>query len=102
MNRTEIFEDYESFYAREDKLVNGVSPDFAEEHPSWEEDNVTNEGCWNCFRCQDCRSCKYCSDCRSCEFEVGVADFPRVWKLIAWVGFACVTLVYVFFKVRCP
>lgn len=31
MNKTQIFKDYKEFFNREDKEINGVSPDFAEE-----------------------------------------------------------------------
>ena len=66
MAKTEIFSDYEEFFAREDKTINGVSPEFAEEHPDWKEVNSTNVGCWCCRDCKDCRWCIDCGDCVEC------------------------------------
>jgi len=68
---TQIFNTYADFAVREDRKVNGVSPEFAEANPNWESDNASNEGCWNCRSCSYCRSCSdcsYCSDCRSCSY----------------------------------
>lgn len=75
--RTQIFTDYEAFLAREDKDVNGVSPEHAEAVPNWEEDNKTNKGCWdcdNCTSCELCVECRYCTDCVSCSKCVECED----------------------------
>ena len=44
MNKTEIFEDYKEFSEREDKFVNGVSPEFAKRYSNWRAMNSTNKG----------------------------------------------------------
>ncbi len=44
--KTEIFNTYAEFLNREDKAVNGVSPQFAKEHLDYIADNETNSGCW--------------------------------------------------------
>jgi hypothetical protein len=70
---TQIFTSYEEFLQRDNKAVNGVSPQFAAAHPGWEKDNATNEGCWNCrfcaecTACIDCLACTLCVDCVSCN-----------------------------------
>ena len=46
MYKTQIFETYQDFLSREDKEINGVSPEFAEANPNYKEDNKTNKGCW--------------------------------------------------------
>ena len=75
MNKTQIFESYGHFLDREDKSVNGVSPDFAFVHPDYYADNFTNTGCWNCLACRYCDNCIYCSyshhltDCATCSFS---------------------------------
>lgn len=56
--KTEIFKSYLEFLRREDKTVNGVSPEFAEKHPDYEKQNATNKGCWDCSRCSGCSSAK--------------------------------------------
>lgn len=52
--KTEIFKTYRDFLNREDKTLNGVSPEFAKKHPDYEKQNETNRGCWNCSDCSDC------------------------------------------------
>jgi len=64
--KTQIFSTYGNFLSREDKTVNGVSPEFAAQHPNWEQDNKTNTGCWNCTTSEGCRDCKECVSCRGC------------------------------------
>jgi len=64
---TQIFTDLEAFKARDDKKINGVSPEHAATHLNWESDNATNNGCWNCSSCSYCSYCSYCSSCRSCS-----------------------------------
>lgn len=71
--KTRIFKSYEEFLDRSDKSINGVSIEFAIDNPEWEEMNITNTGCWNCYLCFDCYfcdSCKYCTYCRDCTLCV--------------------------------
>lgn len=49
---TQVFETYTDFLEREDKKINGVSPNFA---GVCDDSNV---GCWNCVDCTDCKDCK--------------------------------------------
>lgn len=71
---TQIFVDYKTFHERSDKIVNGVSSLFVEDHPDFVGENDTNTGCWNCsdcIRCSDCagcRDCWHCSDCYHCVY----------------------------------
>ena len=65
---TQIFNSYEEFLQRQDKAINGVSPEFASTHPDYSEQNETNLGCWNCRYCSDCRYCRYCSYCSYCSY----------------------------------
>lgn len=51
---TLIFKSFEEFQQREDKSVNGVSQEFADNHTYFEADNETNKGCWNCTLCTLC------------------------------------------------
>ena len=67
--KTQIFENYEAFLRRDDLKINGVSQVFATVHPNYEQQNETNEGCWNCsdcFRCSDCYGCFRCFRCSDC------------------------------------
>lgn len=45
--KTQIFKDYSEFLNREDKNLNGVTQQFADQNPNWAEER-NNEGCWNC------------------------------------------------------
>lgn len=63
MARTEIFETKFDFEQRENKEINGVSPEFAKENKNWRSINENNEGCWNCF------NCCYCSNCSDCTYS---------------------------------
>jgi hypothetical protein len=63
---TQIFKTYKDFLMRDDETVNGVSPDFAREHPNWDADNSTNIGCWNCINCHNCNGCDDCNGCNYC------------------------------------
>lgn len=65
--KTKIFKNYKDFLRREDKSINGVSPKFAKNHPSFEENNESNVGCWCCYRCDTCYGCKGCNDCYQCS-----------------------------------
>ena len=64
---TLVFESYAAFLSREDKNINGVSPEFAKNNPRFEADNEINEGCWNCSGCFDCSDCSDCFDCSDCS-----------------------------------
>ena len=80
---TKIFKDIYEFWAREDRKLNGVSQEFANENPDYEKQNETNEGCWNCSdcsgcsRCSDCSDCSGCSDCSDCSRCSGCSDCSR-------------------------
>ena len=64
MKTTRIYKSYEDFLERKDQDENGVSENFAAEHPDFEEQNEINTGCWNC---KSCKSCEYCAACESRE-----------------------------------
>ena len=66
---TKIFKNYEDFLNREDKRINGVTPDFLKENNTNLKDlNLTNcEGCFNCDNCFNCFNCEDCVDCRNCD-----------------------------------
>jgi hypothetical protein len=68
MMATNIYDSYEKFLARDDKKDNGVSVDFAANYTmqtanprSWDLDNESNEGCWNCLDCSHLTDCSYCT-----------------------------------------
>ena len=72
---TQIFENHKAFTERENKSVNGVSPEFAAENPEWDIESE-NKGCWNCshcsrcygcYGCYGCSHCSHCSDCSHCS-----------------------------------
>ena len=67
MKNTQVFKNFIDFYHREDKSINGVSPEFAIKYPDYEQDNHTNMGCWNCRDCEDCTDCYDCVDCYECD-----------------------------------
>ena len=64
---TEIYNSYGDFLQREDKTLNGVSPDFAARNPGFVEDNSTNKGCWNTWGSSECSYCWSCDGCHRCE-----------------------------------
>ena len=64
--KTQIYDTIQDFWNREDKTTNGVSKEFSEANPRWEEERE-NEGCWNCSRCFDCSDCFGCSRCSDCS-----------------------------------
>ena len=64
--KTQIFKSYSEFLSRKDKTVNGVSEGFAELHPNFEKENLTNVGCWNCSDCDLCTNCCDCFACSAC------------------------------------
>jgi hypothetical protein len=63
---TQIFNYYAELLTREDKIINGVSPAFAETNPEWAEMNADNVGCWDCRYCDRCSFCTHCSHCVEC------------------------------------
>ena len=63
MAKTKIFENYDSFFKREDKSINGVTEHFAKKHSIDLDLDNENYGCWNC---KGCRYCEYCKDCMGC------------------------------------
>ncbi len=65
--RTVIFKTYEDFQNRTNKLLNGVSPEFANTSPDYHCMNLTNVGCWDCVDCTNCSYCEYCTDSVDCE-----------------------------------
>jgi len=46
---TQIFKNYDDFFERQDKNINGVSEEFAKKFPNYAEMNQTNTGCWDCY-----------------------------------------------------
>lgn len=69
MNKTLIFDSYESFLQRPEKQINGVSLEFSQKYPDFEFMNSTNLGCWNCDNCKECMysiSCSYCRYANGC------------------------------------
>ena len=64
--KTQIYDTIQDFWNREDKTTNGVSKEFSEANPRWEEERE-NEGCWNCSRCFGCSRCSRCSRCSDCS-----------------------------------
>src|SRR5690606_30453131 len=65
---TQIFKNYQDFLKREDRKVNGVSPEFAKNNPNYKEMNCSNRGCYNCSYCSNCSDCSYCSNCSDCSY----------------------------------
>lgn len=76
--KTEIFASYKLFMQRKDRTLNGVSPEFAEKYPDYEQQNESNMGCYNCIgctRCRTCVECQFCDNCRSsCKNCSGCVD----------------------------
>jgi hypothetical protein len=74
INKTMIFESKQAFdkavfdeIRKENPVIfNGVSPEFAKEHPNYETNNETNSFCWNCNDCVNCIGCDNCTDCVWC------------------------------------
>ena len=64
--QTKVYPDYATFLAREDKTLNGVTAQFADDNPCWEEER-NSKGCWNCSGCFDCSGCSRCSGCFDCS-----------------------------------
>jgi hypothetical protein len=75
--KTQIYESFTAFIKREDKELNGVSQEFADNNnPGWDKDRENN-GCWNCsdcYGCSDCSHCYDCSDCSDCYHCYGCSD----------------------------
>ena len=65
--KTQVFLDQDAFNRRKDKTINGVTLEFAEMNPNYEQENATNQGCWNCAKCNNCVNCDTCTGCDLCE-----------------------------------
>ena len=74
---TNIYNSYSDFLDREDLDDNGVSPEFAAEHPDFVELNLTNKSCWDCSGCSDCSGCWDCSRCSDCSDCSGCSRCSR-------------------------
>jgi hypothetical protein len=64
--KTQIFNSYDDFFNKEDKLINGVSKEFTKVYSNYEKMNDNNRDCWNCVDCEGCNSCWSCDDCKGC------------------------------------
>ena len=71
---TNIYNSYSDFLDREDIDDNGVSPEFAAEHPDFVELNLTNKSCWDCSGCYRCSRCSGCSGCSDCYLEINAEE----------------------------
>lgn len=68
--KTRIYANFEDFKNRANKRENGVSAEFAEANPNYQQDNDTNTACYDCkccSRCESCESCESCYNCKWCE-----------------------------------
>ncbi len=79
---TKIFLTYIDFFNREDKSINGVSPEFAKDYPDFAKDNETNNGCWNCSGCSDCSDCSRCYGCSDCSRCSDCSDLVKDKQVI--------------------
>jgi len=70
--KTEIFKNYSEFLNREDKDINGVSPEFVKDNENYQADNNTNEDCWNC---------RYCSACSEKKGEIEGFYVPEIEEI---------------------
>lgn len=67
-----IFIDKRGYVAnRSTKEQNGCTQAFLDKHyngdvEAWLEDNKTNQGCFNCFECENCTACIECEHCTTC------------------------------------
>jgi hypothetical protein len=77
--QTLVFNTYQDFLKREDKSVNGVTPEFAKANPNYEKDNETNKGCWNC---KICEHCLFCTCCINLKYSIGCSNIldPENYK----------------------
>jgi len=64
--KTIMYKNYTAFLAREDKTLNGVSEDFAREHPEVLFEDTNNIACFNCVSCNNCIACEKCTNCDDC------------------------------------
>jgi len=69
--KTAIYKDYEEFLSRKDKNLNGVSVEFAERYPDYENDNVTNK------RCTGCVDFTYSINCTDCKYIEGINTLAK-------------------------
>lgn len=72
---TQIFKNWFDFNNREDRDINGVSEEFAKDHPEFEKENETNKGCWNC---SDCSGLRFEKDLKEERDEPGIGKVPIV------------------------
>jgi len=71
---TKIYKNFDEFKNRPEteKDYNGVSAKFAEKHPNYKTDNLSNNGCWECINCDNCsdsahiNNCTWCIRCSDC------------------------------------
>lgn len=66
--KTKIFTDIEAFLKRQDKNINGVTQEFADQSPGWDKES-NNSGCWKCSDCSRCSRCSRCSGCSKIAFS---------------------------------
>jgi hypothetical protein len=82
---TKIFKNFSEFFHREDKAVNGVTQEFANNNPSWDEEK-NNKGCWNCSDCSDSLYCSDCSDCSRSSYSLCCSNCFRCSDCVRCVG----------------
>jgi hypothetical protein len=80
--KTQIFNNYSDFLNREDKDLNGVSKEFAENNPNWESENETNDACWNCSDCWNCSNCSYCSGKANNKEELIIPEIANIHQSV--------------------
>lgn len=79
--RTEIFKDYGAFLSREDKTINGVSQEFADENPNWNQERK-NKRCWNCSDCSRCSKYTQAEVIRAIEDDRYTVPCPPALKAL--------------------
>lgn len=96
--KTKIFRSYLDFLHREDLTINGVSHKFAKKHPNYIEDNMTNIGCWNCYKCIGCR---YSKNCINIKFGSWLSQQRNAWRK-SEISVLTVVLIGVMYLLRKP
>ena len=79
---TKIFKTYSDFLDRENKEINGVNPEFADEYPDFEKQNESNKGCWNCRDCSYCRGCRDCSGLKGNKEKIEVPVIENIHQKV--------------------
>jgi len=85
--RTEIFNSYEEFKNRPDKIVNGVTQQFIDDIKfidygyDYLDDNQTNSGCWCCQYCVDCKNCDKTLGCVECQECIECIDCRYCYRI---------------------